>query len=84
MSSAVPSLPGPVASSAAILQMKFNNTSRKKSWCFFSDLVGNLKVMATDNVSSQVTTGQPHLAKQDVSKLVNLKVYLFRFWVRVF
>lgn len=28
--------------------------------------------MATDNVSSQVTIGQPHLAKQDLSKLVNI------------
>lgn len=31
--------------------------------------------MATDSVSSQITIGQPHLAKQDISKLVNKKFY---------
>ena len=31
--------------------------------------------MAADNVSSQVTIGQPHLAKQDLTKLVNLAFY---------
>lgn len=33
--------------------------------------------MATDSVSSQITIGQPHLAKQDISKLVNKK-FLWR------
>ena len=32
----------------------------------------NYIVMAADNVSSQTTTGQPHLAKQDLTKLVKI------------
>lgn len=35
--------------------------------------------MATDSVSSQITIGQPHLAKQDISKLVNKKFYGYLF-----
>jgi len=35
--------------------------------------------MAADNASSQVTIGQPHLAKQDLSKLVNIAFYGSRF-----
>lgn len=40
--------------------------------------------MATDNVSSQITMGQPHLAKQDMSKLVNITFLLLLVRSRVY